>query len=292
MVVGILSDILVLEAMLGFAPVIAPITAMSYAMDNAALSIGDVVKVPYATTQTSSTDFNYDAGYNNDSTVLGVHPVTLSKLSYQKFTITDTDATKLTTKSVLNIVRQAGEKLAADVVQSCLETVINDTNFPTSASCAHTSLTSSAAIADLVTQADTALWGSENRNIILTPSAWNKLINNPSLNQAFNYGGAQVVQDDKPAKVSGFNVYKTNISMPNSCKAIVLNPNAILFANGLHKVNPINNQYVTQTTSADKNGLTISMRSWYDANKASTVYVLECLHGVTTGTGTALFQMK
>ena len=292
MISSIDSTIMVAEAMRGFNPLVAPITAMSYATDNSALSLGDIVKVPYATSNSSDGNFDYSTGYAGDSTILGVRPVTLNNLVYQKFTITDTDASKLTPQSILTICNQAGQKLAGDVVSASLASVISDANYPLSASCTSNQLTSSLAIADLVTQADKASWTLDNRNLILGPDAYNSLIKNPTLNQAFSYGGAQVVQDDKPTKVNGFNIYKTNVTLPNNCKGLVLNPNAILTGFGQHKVANVNgNNYVTQTNYSN-DGITITLRNWYDANHALTVYVFECLFGTATGNGSALYQMK
>jgi hypothetical protein len=143
----------------------------------------------------------------------------------------------------------------------------------------------------LVTQADNALWPKDDRNIILGSTAWNNLIINPNLNQAFSYGGSQVVQNGLPTNVYGFNVFKTVVAMPNSCQALVLNPNAVLFATGLHKPATTSNGLVTFLSNT-VNGVTISMKTWYDAYNSKTVYIFECLSGVSTGNTTGLFQMK
>lgn len=61
---------------------------------------------------------------------------------------------------------------------------------------------------------------------------------------------------------------------------------------GQHKVANVNgNNYVTQTNYSN-DGITITLRNWYDANHALTVYVFECLFGTATGNGSALYQMK
>ena len=280
------------EAMKSFSNIIAPITAMSYATDNSALNVGDTVKVPYATPNSSSTSFSYSSGYgSNNSTQLGVRPVTLSNLFFQRFVINDTDASKLDNNSILTFAKQAGEKLAGDVISASFAAIITDGNYPTSASCTYGQLTSSNAIADLVKQADDANWTTENRNIILGSAAWNSLIKNTNLSNAYSFGGSQVIQSGLPTNVMGFNTYKVTVPMPNGCKALVLNPTSILFATGQHKPSEVSKPTV-QFFSSQEKGITITMRNWYDANAAQTVYVLECLFGTATGNGAGLYQMK
>jgi len=280
------------EAMKSFSNIIAPITAMSYATDNSALNVGDTVKVPYASPNSASNAFSYASGYGStNSTQLGVRPVVLSNLLFQRFVINDADASKLDSNSILTFAKQAGEKLAGDVISASIASVVTNANYPTSASCTSGQLTSSIALADLVTQADEELWTTDNRNIILGTSAWNSLIKNTALNQAFSYGGNQVVQNALPTNVYGFNVYKTTVNLPNNAKALVLNPTSILFATGQHKPSEVSKPTVNFFSSQEK-GITLTMRNWYDQNAAQTVYVLECLFGTATGNTNGLFQMK
>jgi hypothetical protein len=290
-ITGLFGQVFLADALDGFTGAAAPINAMSFATQNGSLNVGDTVKVPFATSNSSSANFDYSAPYGSDSVNIGVKNVTLSNLLYQKYTITDADSAKLTTGQLSAFAKQAGEKLANDVVSASFASVISDVNYSVSASIVSTALTSSSAIADLVTQADTALWPSDNRNIILSPTAWNSLIKNTGLNQAFSYGGSQVIQNGLPANVMGFNVYKTNVTMPNNCKALVLNPNALLFATGEHKPSVASTGLVDYQ-SATRNGITITMKAWYDAANASTHYVYECLFGVLAGNTLGLYQMK
>jgi hypothetical protein len=80
--------------------------------------------------------------------------------------------------------------------------------------------------------------------------------------------------------------------LPGSVKGLVLNPNSILFAAGVHKVNTSLATQVVSTTATDKNGLTITLRSWYSPDLATSNYSLDCLFGSSIGNPSALFQMK
>jgi hypothetical protein len=279
------------KAMGAFTAILLPITALSYTATSEAYSPGDVVKVPYCQNASGSATFSYETGYNTNGNIINVKNVTLDNLVYQKFALTDTDSAKLNVDAISKLAVQAGERLASDVIATSLSSVVTNANFPTSASCVHTALTSSNSISDLVLQADNAKWPVDNRNLILNPTAWNYLIKNTALNSAFSYGGSQVIQDGLPAKVQGFNCYKTTATLPNSCKGLVLNPNGILTAFGVHKASE-NAKMVTTSVATDKNGLTIGLRTWYNPDLATSYYTLECLFGNAAGNGDGVFQMK
>ncbi|MEI9864024.1 MAG: hypothetical protein WDN00_05625 [Limisphaerales bacterium] len=285
------SQVLLAIAVESFTGQIAPITAMSRATSHDALTFQDVVKVPYALPNSASKAFDYSTPYSS-TTTLGVLPVTLNNLSYQSFTINDCDSDKLDGAAIATFAKQCGSKLAVDVVSASLASVITDANYPLSASITSNQLTSSAGISNLVTQADNSNWGVDNRNLILGAVGWNSLINNPSLNQAFSYGGSEVIKNGAPTNVLGFNTYKSvGFTFPNSCKGLVLNPNAVLFATGLHKPSNESNGLV-QFFSETVDGITVSMKTWYDAANAKTVYVFECLSGAAVGVSGGLFQLK
>lgn len=94
-----------------------------------------------------------------------------------------------------------------------------------------------------------------------------------------------------PTNVYGFNAYKTTVTMPNSCSGLVLNPTAILFATGQHKPAQVGNRTVNFYANSE-NGITITLRNWYEENNARQVFALECLYGVALGNPKALYQMK
>jgi hypothetical protein len=207
------------------------------------------------------------------------------------FQINDCDSAKLDDSAISTFAKQSGEFLGRDVMSASLASVLNDTNFPTSASCTSNQLTSSVAISNLVTQMDNANFPADERNLILTPNAFNYLLNNSALNQAFSYGGSQVIQTGSPTQVMGLNVFKTVATMGNNCKAIVLNRNAILFGSGQHKPSSNSNGLV-QFVASTVDGVTVTLKTFYDSYNSKTVYILECLSGVSLGNGAALFQMK
>lgn len=281
-------------ALEAFTNIIVPITALSYTATNQLFNPGDTVLVPYCQNTSASAAFGYATGYNQSTNLINVKSVVLNNLVYQKFQFTDADLAKLNPEAVLKMAAQAGEALANDVISSSLSATVTNANFPTSASCVYTSLTSSAAISDLVTQCDNAKFPVSNRILLLNPTAYNVLLKNTTLASATSYGGSQVVQDGgaTPLKVQGFNVYKTTVTLPNSCNGLVLNSNAILTAFGVHKVNTTLATQVQYSVGSDKNGITIGLRQWYDPSYATSNYTLECLSGVGVGNPSALFQMK
>ena len=88
------------EAMGAFTSILLPITALSFAVSPEACHPGDVVKVPFAQNVSGSATFDYSTGFLGDSNMIGVKTVTVDKLVYQKFSITDADSAKLAPQAI------------------------------------------------------------------------------------------------------------------------------------------------------------------------------------------------
>ena len=278
-----------------FTDMVAPLTAFSYAANSVGASLNDKVKVAFVSNASGSSTFAYSTGYTGASNgVLGVD-VTLDTLLYQPIGLTDADLAKMSPEVVTRLGKQAGARLAADVVSASFASVITAANYPASSSVPYTSTsyTSSLALADLDKQANVLKWTDGERYLIAGTTLWSNLMNNTSVINAANYGSAEAIKNGTLPSVMGFIPYKTTVSLPNSDTGFAVNPNAILFANAYHQPGADAGSFVTSAQSTDeKTGLTIGLRSWYDPSKATTVRVLDCLFGVAKGNPNALIHIK
>jgi hypothetical protein len=288
----IFGVVFISEALAAFTNTLAPITALTTVTSQEGNTVGDSILVPYCANLSASVPFSYATGYNTQTSAITAKNVVLNTLNYQTWNITDADASKISTQALAKLAGQCGARLANDVLSQSLSAVVTDANYPVSASCTYSQLTSSAAFATLTMQADNDKWPETDRNLIVSPEAFNAIISNTNVATAYAYGGADVVQDGKPKKIFGWNIYKTNMSLPNNCKALAVNPNAILWATGIHKVNPIANGLVEAGTMTSDNGIAMGSRCWYSPTLATATFVVECLNGVSVGNIAGLYQMK
>ena len=269
----------------------APLGAISYAVNQDGAGLNDIIRVPFAAVSTASAAFTYAGGYSgNNGSIVG-KAITLGSVLYQPIQLTDSELVQNSPEVLTRLGNQAGVRLANDVLSASFAATITNANFPTSASATNGQLTASAGLVTLMGQCDTANW-TEDRVLLLSSTAYQNLVSNAGLNQAYAFGGAEVVRDGKVPQVFGFTPYKTTIALPNACKGFVMNPNGLLLGMAYHQPGAEAGSLVTAQKLTSPKGLVLGYRSWYDASKATTVKVIDCMFGSTVGDSTALFQMK
>lgn len=274
-----------------FTAILAPISAFSYAVNVDGAAKGDIIKVPFVSNTSGSSAFDYATGYTANGNGVTGKNITLDTILYQKVDLTDADMTRLSPETLTRLGESAGARLAADVMSASFAKVVTNANFPTSASCLSNELTASAGLVKQTKQCDDASWSLPNRNLILGTAAYGNLTSNPSVATAYAYGSNQPITKGQVPEVFGFSPYKINVPLPTGVNGLVLNPNAILLGMAFHRAyDPKNTVQVDQATGT--NGLTIGLRTWYDAGTATQKRVLECLFGAAVGDTNALYQMK
>lgn len=277
----------------GFTDLVMPVTAFSYASDTAGASLNDKVKVAYVANASGSSTFTYAAGYSGAGQGVTGKDITLSNLLYQPIALTDADFAKITPEVVTRLGRQAGARLAADVLSASLAAVVTEANFVTSGSLVASAYSGSAAWAALDKMANDLKWPEGDRAIIAGTTLWQHFMNNDTFNKAYGYGGTELVREGKVPMAFGFKPYKTTIALPNSDTGFAVNPNAILLGMAWHQPQGDANTVVSSTRAVDeKTSIVIGYRSWYDPAKATTVRVIDCLFGVAAGNGNALIHIK
>lgn len=279
----------------GFTDLVMPITSFSYASDTAGASLNDKVKVAYVANASGSSAFTYAAGYSGAGQGVTGKDITLDKLLYQPIQLTDADFAKITPEIVTRLGRQAGARLASDVLSASFAAVITEGNFPVSSSVPYTAaaFSSSVAWADLDKMANDAKWPDGERALIAGTTLWQACMQNTTFNQAYGYGGTELVRSGTIPMAFGFKPYKTTVTLPNSDKGFAVNPNAVLLGMAWHQPQGEAASVVASTRALDeKTGLVIGYRSWYDPAKATTIRVIDCLFGVALGNANALIHIK
>jgi hypothetical protein len=288
-----LNKYLTIGAMEGFLELIAPITAFSYVVKPGASAVNDVVRVPYATNNSASLAFSYSTGYATEGNSIVGKSVTLSNLLYQKINLSDSDLSVLNPESITRIGRQAGARLASDVISASFAATITAANFPSSGSADAAQYSGSAAIAALDKAVNDLKWPEGERFIIAGTTLWQAFMQNSTIVNASIFGSTGPVQNGVLSNVLGFTPYKVTTTLPNLDKGFAVNPNAILFANGYHAPQDSGPAYTAVDQMVDeKSGITIGFRQYYDASKATNVRVFDCMFGTAVGNSNALYHIK
>lgn len=288
-----LNKYLTQGAMEGFMELIAPVNAFAYAVRPGVSSVNDVVRVPFAANTSASLAFAYSTGYATDGNLISAKPVTLDTLYYQKISLTDSDLALLTPDALTRIGRQAGARLAADVISQSLATVATEANFGASGSMGGSSLSASSGLAAIDRAANDRKWPQDGRNLICGTAAWQALMQNTTVLNASSFGSIGPVQQGQLSTVIGFTPYKVTFALPNNDTALIVNNNAIVMGLGYHAPQDAGSAYTdVQQIVDEKSGITIGFRQYYDAAKATNMRVFDCLFGAAVGNTNALYHLK
>ena len=293
MAVTNLNKYLTMGAIEGFAALVAPLTSFSYVVKPGASALNDVVRVPFAQNTSGSSTFTYSAGYNADGNTVTGQTVTMNNLLFQRISLTDSDLSLLNEDALMRVGRQAGFQLAADFCSSSLASVVTAGNYTTTSSYTSTNFTSSNAVVGLDQLANNLKWPDGERTIIASSGLWANLLSNPNVQNAYAFGGTDVVQRAKLSEIFGFNPYKVSFALPNSDTGIAVNPNAILIANGYHSPTDQGSQYMAaDQIVVEGTGLTIGFRQFYVPLLATSYRVFDVLGGAGVGNSNALIHIK
>lgn len=285
-----LNTYLTQGAIEGFSQIMAPASAFSYVVKPGVASIGDVVRVPFANNTSASLDFAYATGYATDGNLISGKAITLDGLKYQKISLTDSDLALLNTEALIRIGRQAGRRLAADVMSASIASVVTTANFGNSGSLGAASLTASIGLATIDEKANVYNWPTGERSLIANVTAWSALMQNTVVTNASSFGSAGPIQQGQLSNVLGFKPYLVTFPIANS---FTCNPNAVLFANGYHAPQDAGTAYTAVQQIVDEvSNLTIGFRQYYDPAKATNMRVFDCLYGSAKGANDAVWHLK
>lgn len=276
-------------AIQGYSDAVAPLRAFSYAVNQQGAVLGDIVRVPYCNCGTASNAFTYAAGYSVvGSGNVTAKSITLDTLLYQPINLTDADMALMSPEVVTRLGNSAGMQLAADFVSASFAAVITDGNFPLASNSGSNAFLQAAftsslgAWAEADSLANTAKWPQANRSMIASNTLWNSIIQNTVLGTAYSYGGTELVRNGTLPAVMGFTPYRTSVTLPQSIKGFLCNPDALLVGMAYHR--PTDTTGIVEAAQAtDEFGITIGYRSWYDPAYARTRKVIEVLGGFAVG---------
>jgi hypothetical protein len=288
-----LDEVYLENSLSGFETILCDVSAFSKTIAEEQATYGDTLTVPYMTHTSASQAFSYSTGYQSDQTSIVGKDVVLNQLLYRVGNVPDNAASKLSGTNLEEMFRGMGEALARDVISQSFVQVLSESNFPTSASITQTNLTSSIGLSNLVFQVDTLNW-TTNRSLIVAPSAFQYVLQNPDVNKSYAFGSSDPVQKGVINNVFGFSVNKYSGVFPvvaQPAKGIACDSSAILLGFGIHTPGEASRGLV-RTTQGKSKGVLLQMRTFYNSSLATTQYVLEACFGVGVGNSTGLVWLK
>jgi hypothetical protein len=124
----------------------------------------------------------------------------------------------------------------------------------------------------------------ENLSLITNADLWETLRNDNNLQQALNYGGSEVIREDRIPRLFGMDVYQTNVLPLNSISLIgmLVHPDAIAVAIRALQPQDSSAYLASEIVVDDETGLAFGYRRHFNPGKGRHFASFECLFGFTS----------
>jgi len=268
------------ESLPGLSTVFAPLNAVSTDFSSDAAAAGESVttRIP---TKPSAQDLS--SGYTGQDVTLTAKTITLNK--FFGFTYGFTDAER--SKSAVNLgeifLEPAMSALGDKVFGDLWDLVVNS-NFGTSSTITAANFDRDD-VADLrATLNDTLKAPAQGRALICDSQHYAALVK--TLNAAEIPGMTAEKQEGVVPRVSGFDVYETNIADDNgeNCAAFAMHRSALLFAGrAVDATGAAEAGVEVENVVIPGLGLPVQYRRWYAPNDGKLYYSVGLLYGVAAG---------
>lgn len=275
-------------ALEGFTSTVLPISKFAYGVNQTGAGLNDVIRVPYVSNASGSSDFTYAAGYTiTAGNGVAGKSVTLDKIKYQVWDIADSDLVKVSPQVATSLGVTAGARLGSDVLSQSF--AANMGSFSTSATWGAGAFTASLALATLEKQCNDANWPTVGRCLVTNTTIKANMMANTNLSNAYAFGTPTAINAQIP-RVYGFDQYTVTCGLGGSSGFAAM-PSAMLFGFAYHKPSDAANQVYSQPIIDTKTGLVFGYKEYYDPQYARTVRIIECLYGSAAGDTSALIKI-
>jgi hypothetical protein len=260
-------------------------------------ALGDVVRVGLATASSASFDFNYSTGYSGNNGNINFVTATLNMCKYQPLTLTDSEILRLgSPEAALAQGEILGRRLAADVYSASLAQIVTAANFPYSSSYTSTNFTSSMlAPSDLVNNATSRGWPTDDMYMVADATLFTNLVQNPSIVAASNFSFTeQVAVTGRIKSVLGFKPYATSLTLPNSLHGFACTPNAMAITTVYHQPQVAAQKVIDDAFSIvdEQTGATIGYYAYYTPATRTLTRVYDCLAAASVLDPNAFYGIK
>jgi hypothetical protein len=280
------DKIFVQEALQAFTAMLMPLNAFSRSYSGETAQKGQDIAIPRVDAL-STTTFAYanNSGYpyETEGGTIGTITVSMDKHQIVGVDLTDIQAANSSAGNIANFARQQGKALAKKVLRDIWGLVLT-TNFGnalTTLSIANIGRTQLSNAKTLMVKRDIPV---DNLSLITNADLWETLRNDNNLQQALNYGGSEVIREDRIPRLFGMDVYQSNILPLNSISLIgmLVHPDSIAVAVRSLQPQAPEAYLAVETVVDDETGLAFTYRRHFNTGKGRHFASFECLFGFTS----------
>jgi hypothetical protein len=286
--IAINDKIFVQEALQAFVAKLAPVTgvfARSFSGD--AARKGDAIVIPRVDPLTASTFAyanNSGSPYETEAGAIGGITVNLNEHQIVGVDLTDIQYVNASSAEISNFARQQGKALATRVMQKIFAQM-------TAATFGSAVLNAGIASVDRIRLAGArkAMVNrgvpTENLSLVVLPDAYESILNDPNVSQAFQYGGSEGVREARIPRLLGMDVYETTVNPIGASVSLVgfiAHPDA--FAIAVRQLQPQDggaSYLAVESVVDDETGLGFTYRRHFNPGKGRHFASFECLWGAT-----------
>lgn len=270
------------EVLNAFVAALTPIKAFSRDFSGATAAKGNAVYVPRIDAVTATT---FNQSYTGTGGTINTITVTLDKHRIQTIDLTDVQQLNSSAARIENFAAQQGKALAKIVLQD-IWSVITTTNFTAATvttAAANWSKTQARAMRKALAADNVSM---ENISLILSVDAYDALLGDSTINQAYAYGSAAAIQEGKIPRLMGMSVYESNVIPLNSISlnSFACHPDSIAVAmRNINAVVPDGVYQGLEVLTDPASGISMGYRRYYDGGTGKTHASVECLFGYAVG---------
>jgi len=284
---GLNNDIVRQGALQGFVDALLPLAAFSFDVSPMAGERGSSVSVGLISAQAAG---NFAGSYKTDpDSTVGEVAVTLNVHKFKTVHLTDTQLANSSVLKLEELGYQAGHAVGVAFVTDVLSIVTAD-NY---GAAVHTGLASafdSDDVVDIRTALGTAKVPLANRKLVLDGDYIGALLKDDSIKTVANLGSAEAVKDGMFTKLSGMNVYESDVIPANAENLVGFAGNGSGMAIAMRYLAPQDgNTYAAAEPLVDpETGMVLGMREWYDNDTGTKYLTFEAMGGKAVGIAAGL----
>ncbi len=284
---GLNNDIIKQGALQGFVDALLPLAAFSFDVSPQPGERGASVSVGLVSAQAAG-DFAGSYKTDPDSTIGAVQVV----MNVHKFKTVHMSDTQMANSSVLKLTDfgyQAGHAVGVAFVANILSIVTN-ANY---GAAIHTGLASafdSDDVVDIRSALNAAKVPKAGRKLVLDGDYIGALLKDDSIKTVANLGNDQAVAEGMYTRLSGMNVYESNVIPDNSENLVGFAGNGSGIAVAMRYLEPQdgNTYSVAEPLVDNETGLVLGIREWYDNDTGTKYMTFEAIGGKAVGIAAGL----
>jgi hypothetical protein len=270
------------EVLNSFVAALTPLRAFSRDFSGATAAKGNAVYVPRMDAITATT---FNQSYIGTGGTVNTITVNLDQHRIATIDLTDVQQLNSSAAKVENFARQQGIALAK-IVLTDIWSIITTTNFGAAVvttAAANYGKTQIRALRKSLASSNVSM---DMLSAVLSVDAFDALLGDSTINQAYAYGSAAAIQDGKIPKLMGLSIYESNVIPLNSISlnSFACHPDAIAVA--MRNINTVVPEGVYQglemLTDAES-GISMGYRRYYDGTTGKVHASVECLFGYAAG---------